>query len=81
MSWMLFLIGLQLAGFQVTITGRFWVSTEVQTVGHSLTGIMRAGWSAEELKLIWGGKLHFTARQGETMREGVMRRIQDSHRR
>jgi len=53
----------------------------LQTVGHSLTGTMRAGWSAEELKLIWGGKLHFTARQGETMREGVMRRIQDSHRR
>ena len=30
MSWML-VDGLQLAGFQVSITGRFWVSTEAKS--------------------------------------------------
>jgi hypothetical protein len=50
----------------------------LQTVGHSPTGIMRAGWSAEELKLIWSGRLHFTTRQAETMRAELTRRIQDN---
>jgi hypothetical protein len=51
----------------------------LQSPGHSPAGIMRAGWSTEELKLIWDGRLHFTAAQAEDMREEVRRRIQHSH--
>jgi len=33
--------GLQLAGFQVSITGRFWVSTEALTFGTIVFALLR----------------------------------------
>jgi hypothetical protein len=41
---------------------------------HSPTGVMRAEWSVEELKLIRAGSLRFTPEQAAGMREEVMRR-------
>ena len=43
---------------------------------HSPTGVMRAEWSVEKLKLIRASSLHFTAEQAEAMQVEVRRRTQ-----
>jgi hypothetical protein len=46
--------------------------------GHSLTGLMRAEWEAQDLRLAVNRQLNFTSEQGELMRERLLAGIADT---